>query len=325
MYREDTKRLLPCPSLWNRSFDRFPHFPTHWPNLSIPYILTHSLQPTSNGYIRSPSISNSRSYLWLGISSHPPVFGKFGTPHPLPKSPMRAHAHYTEVLHFHFHPSHTRVLHVGHHGCLSPIVRVLSLSPEAIPLSLGGHLCPPVGHTCPPRLLISAAFILPTEPFLLPQKTSIPFPLPYLSPPWCVKGEGGNAKPRCNARARVDAIYGAPLSADRRDCLGDETTPFRPHCKSPIHCGDWETKRLRFVLIAKAFPFRPPSQKRGLFPKPVPCPMRTKRGRFVSQSPQSVVPNHVLQHKTRKSLPNRLAHSSTFPIFAFRTARCAAP
>ena len=93
------------------------------------------------------------------------------------------HAHYTEVLHFHLHPSHTRVLHVGHYGCLPPVARVLSRSPEAFPPSLGGHMCPPVGHTCPPRLLLSNAFIPPTKPFILPPKPSIPFPLPYLSPP----------------------------------------------------------------------------------------------------------------------------------------------
>ena len=170
-------------------------------------------------------------------------------------------AHYTEVLHFHLHPSHIMVFHIGHHGCLPPIVRVLSLSPEAFPPSLGGHMCPPVGHTCPPRLLLSTAFILPDDPFILPTESFIPFPLPYLSQPWCVKGEGGNAKPRCNARARVDAIYGAPSSADRRDCLGDETTPFRPHCKSPMHCGDWETKRnllsqTMFFSIKLENPFR---------------------------------------------------------------------
>ena len=137
LHREDTKRLLPCPSLWSRSSDRFHHFPTHWQNLSIPYTFIHSLQPTLNDCIRSSSVCSSHSFFRFCIAFHPPVFGKFGTPHPLPKSPLRAHAHYTGVLHFHLHPSHTMVLHIGHPGvCFqSPCFPSLALPDTCVPLS----------------------------------------------------------------------------------------------------------------------------------------------------------------------------------------------
>ena len=84
-------------------------------------------------------------------------------------SPTRARI-YTGVLHFHLHHSATMVSFAG----------------------FVGHVCPPFGHTCPTRLLLSQPFIVR--------------PLPSLPPPWWLKGECGNAKPRCNARARVDTI-----------------------------------------------------------------------------------------------------------------------
>ena len=75
-----------------------------------------------------------------------------------------------------------------------------------------GHVCPPFGHTCPTRPLPPQSFFVR--------------PLPFPSLPWWLKGEGRSAKPLCNARARVDAIIKVPF--------------------------DRETKRPRFVLIARA-------------------------------------------------------------------------
>ena len=115
---------------------------------------------------------------------------KIGTPYRYRNLP-HARAHYTEVLHFHLHPSATMVPFTG----------------------FVGHVCPPFGHTCPTRLLSS-------QPFFVR-------PLPSLPSPWWLKGEGGNAKPLCNARARVDTIIKG-------------------------HHSDRETKRPRFDLIARA-------------------------------------------------------------------------
>ena len=98
---------------------------------------------------------------------------------------------YTEVLHFHFHPSHiqpsvfSRLLSVDRFTFSLPHFQTLAkigiyfgrFSTGAfLPFTgLGGHTCPPIGHTCPPR---------PVQPA-----------------PWCVKGESGSAKLWC-IRAR---------------------------------------------------------------------------------------------------------------------------
>ena len=152
------KYALPftCPSLFRKSFDRFPEKFRYTPSA------------TEISFTHARALHRSSAF-------PPSPFTHHGVPH---RSPW----------------------------CLPSVARVLPLSPEVFPSSLGGHLCPPVGHTCPPRPLLFTAFILPDDPFILPTESFIPFPLPYLSQPWCVKGEGGNAKPRCNARARVDAI-----------------------------------------------------------------------------------------------------------------------
>ena len=91
---------------------------------------------------------------------------------------------YTDVLHFHFHPSHR---------CLQPFrfrfyVSVYQMIPQKVQFTftpshvhlhtftgLVGHTCPKGGHMCPPS--------------------------PMLLSPRCVKGESGSAELRC-IRAR---------------------------------------------------------------------------------------------------------------------------